>query len=501
MVKYEKDKRPIIEETTHPHLSEVLGEQEYKGEKIVVFRELLQNALDSGATKIEISLKRSRVTCTDNGEGVTSVNEFMVLGTPYKVDKRGMIGFKGIGRKAYFMLSDKPLIFTRGKSVVECEDRKVKSVLWEYDGNKSYIIAVNEDIHPEIQHGTCVEFPNPKHIFRKKTVISYISELLAPLLREDKIKVYVNGVKVSALEFPKGISYSFEDDCKYGHISSLIIDPEDSKERKGIRLYTKGFFVKRDFIDPGKPLTGEVEVPFLTPSNDRADYVRGEELDVFYEILRKDLSTIKIRVSEKDPRIARNLNLQAWIVSNICKSVNIEIPRVVYHSVNGEAGNHKLLLPKVPKLPVGDKKPLKENYSEKESKNIHSIQHRNPTIWVKEAGQALLPESKIGDDSSRSGITIGITEASSDLLVLPDYDMRTIMVNIGSPIIKDAMLSNSKFLLAILCYFILNEFAKIVLPLDASSVEIESLREQLLTTVFRFLHENEKRIDHYLKIS
>jgi hypothetical protein len=430
MVTYEKDKRPVIKETTHSHLNEVLGEQEYKGEKITVFRELLQNAIDSGATNIEISIKRKTVTCTDNGGGVTSVNEFMVLGTPYKMDKDGMRGFKGIGRKAYFMLSDKPLIFTRGIELIECENRRVKSVLWQYKGNKSYIVAEDEDIYPEIQHGTRVEFPNPKHKFRKNTVVNYISELIAPLLREEKIKIYVNGMKVAALELPKGIYYKFEDESVYGQISSVIIDPEDSKERKGIRLYTKGFFVKQDFIDPGKPLTGEVEVPFLIPSNDRADYVRGKELDAFHDIMRRNLSKIKVRVSEKDPRITRNLNLQAWIVSNICKSANVDIPRIVYHPPNGETGNHKLLHPRLPKLPETEK--IEKTISiEKETKRSHGIEYRNPTVWVKELGQTLLPESKLGDESVKSGITIGVTEASSDLLVISDYDMKSIMVNIG----------------------------------------------------------------------
>jgi len=503
MVRYNKGGRPVIEEKTHPHLNEVLGEQEYKGKKIIVFRELLQNAIDSNATRIEISLRRSEITCIDNGEGVPSINEFMVLGTPYKVGKEGMRGFKGIGRKAFFMISGKQIIFTRGKNLIECQDRKVNSVMWQYEGNKSFVIAEDEDIYPEIAHGTLVKFPNPKRRFRKKTVVSYIGELIAPLIRKNIINVYVNGTKVLAPELPKGIHYEFEDECEYGHISSLIIDPEDSKERKGIKLYTKGFFVRRDFIDPSKPLTGEVEVPFLTPSNEREDYVRGPEYpeyDAFYDIMRRNLNKIKIRVSEKDPRIVKNLNLQAWIISNICKNASVSIPGVVYHSPDGGTGNHNLLLPRLPRLPKKEEVPTETIHREREEKKPHEIKHRNPMIWVRETGQTLLPESKHGDESSRSGITIGVTEASSDVLVLSDYDTKSIMVNIGSPVMKDAMLSNSKFILPIICYFLLDEFAKMAQPPDASAADIESLRVELHTIFLKFWStENEKRIDLYLK--
>jgi hypothetical protein len=66
---------------------------------------------------------------------------------------------------------------------------------------------------------------------------------------------------------------------------------------------------------------------------------------------------------------------------------------------------------------------------------------------------------------------------------------------------KNAMLSNSKLFFPIICYFILNEFIRMVLPPEASADDIGSLRTEFSTTFIRFLNENEKRIDHYLKLS
>jgi hypothetical protein len=76
----------------------------------VLIRELFQNALDAGATEIEVDTDFSdRLTVTDNGSGMeyeTMINTFLTLGGSSKDREKVIVGGFGIAKLAIFSCDD-----------------------------------------------------------------------------------------------------------------------------------------------------------------------------------------------------------------------------------------------------------------------------------------------------------------------------------------------------------------------------------------------------------
>lgn len=62
------------------------------------FREAVSNSIDSGATRIDLTLANNKITLEDDGAGIASKEEFLTVGTDSRKGDTHAIGEKGFGR-------------------------------------------------------------------------------------------------------------------------------------------------------------------------------------------------------------------------------------------------------------------------------------------------------------------------------------------------------------------------------------------------------------------
>jgi Histidine kinase-, DNA gyrase B-, and HSP90-like ATPase len=62
------------------------------------FREAVSNSIDSGATKIDLTVDENQIALEDNGSGISSKEEFLTVGTDSRKGDTHAIGEKGFGR-------------------------------------------------------------------------------------------------------------------------------------------------------------------------------------------------------------------------------------------------------------------------------------------------------------------------------------------------------------------------------------------------------------------
>ena len=153
---------------------DVIGRRLYSG-KITWLREYIQNAIDSGAKRINLSLKGRDLEILDDGAGINenSLKED-IFSIGYSEKRNDQIGELGIGIYAGLWICDKVVIYSKQNNTdcykAEFDSKRYNEILKEKPD-----ILFEEGI-PEIYSFQAKAEYSPAHDFNNFTSISFIPE-------------------------------------------------------------------------------------------------------------------------------------------------------------------------------------------------------------------------------------------------------------------------------------------------------------------------------------
>jgi len=337
----------------------------------VVFFELIANALDSHATRVEIDWDgRQRIlTVTDNGEGMSESQfaEYHDFAAELKT-RGGGIGFAGVGAKISFNVADRVVTETKSSSYEGGSD-------WHIDPKGVLLWEDSKPSHSDC-NGTRVRvyfrLDTPSSYFGTTEIERLLKRHYLPLLvvkfREfyDRAKIYTgqlqffgNGKPIEPSQVVKMFNLDREDILKpkkkgkpvgFGILGLASEEYPLGYDRCGILLCTYGKVIKADLFNQfpgqyGPKIFGIVEVPELIEhlTTSKTDFVRkrGQSRDVerILDDIRSQfkewLGTIGVQTPEiSDEKEARQLEkeLRKIIedIPELREFLGFRLPRQIY---------------------------------------------------------------------------------------------------------------------------------------------------------------------------
>ncbi len=283
------------------HLSSI-GERLYS-QSLDLIRELVANAYDADATRVDIKIDDRNMTVTDNGLGMnrSGLEQYFTIGSPLKKQyptsvlyKRVRIGEFGIGKFAVLSLCDRFELFTssRDYSATVIFDRAdfEKQIDWsvpiiEHERKKDYGIRV-----------TLFSLKKPLSLF---DIERYLISIFP--LSDNNFSIFLNDLKLQPKYIP-GQRFHIKESTKQGVIKGEIILSSLSipKELYGIGIRVRGVLIKRETFgmesshDTGsRRLTGEVQADFLSITTDRNNIITDTaQYQEFFHIMQKKLKRV-----------------------------------------------------------------------------------------------------------------------------------------------------------------------------------------------------------------
>ena len=171
--------------------------KELYGNNLVFIREILQNAVDSGAKNLDIEIDNDgrKIRLSDDGSGMSKsflINQFKIVGNRFKTDesKRGSFG---VGRLSLWM----PIVHEdslgnvgySGKVNIVTSDGTAKTEL-DWESLPTYTV---HDRGPTKEHGTSITIESDRNLtFTKNQIEDYIKDVAVKL----DIDIKVNGNKI-----------------------------------------------------------------------------------------------------------------------------------------------------------------------------------------------------------------------------------------------------------------------------------------------------------------
>ena len=262
-----------------------IGERLYE-QSIELVRELVNNAYDADATRVDVTVSDKEIVVTDNGEGMhlKGLEQYFNVGSDEKLLNpisprfgRNRIGQFGIGKFASLAAASRfeittqkgefsaQVVFDRARWIEEGDSWKIPLTLLERD--------------PRRGDGTSVRLVELKRSFRPEDVTQRIAEGVP--IRARDFSVYVNGYRVTP-RILAGNRIPIMDGTEYGVIhGEIVILPayRASKDDIGIEIKVKGATVRRELFEMaswGKAATrirGEVNADFLPLTSDRSGFI------------------------------------------------------------------------------------------------------------------------------------------------------------------------------------------------------------------------------------
>ncbi len=305
------------------HLSSI-GQRLYS-QSLDLIRELVANAYDADATKINISVDSENLTVEDNGSGMNraGIEQYFTIGSSFKKEnpvssifKRTRIGEFGIGKFAVLSLCDRFELYTfskdYGATVIFDRDDFEKRGDWNM---------------PIIEHQTKGEKTGTRvTLFQLKKPISlfdlerYLINLFP--LTDKNFSIFLNEKKLQPTYIP-GERFKIYESTPYGLIkgeiviSSLML----GKDQVGVGIRVKEVLIKRETFEIESShkvsthrLTGEVRADFLPITTDRGNFLTdSKEYQDFYLIMKKKLRRVikqleKSAISYQDKKAERVLS-------------------------------------------------------------------------------------------------------------------------------------------------------------------------------------------------
>ena len=283
-----------------------IGEQLYS-ESIELIRELVNNAYDADATRVQVLLEEDRLVVNDNGAGMDleGLRQYFNIGSPQKreqgksdIFERDLIGQFGIGKFATLSACERFEVATckEGFSARVTFDKKD----WWQRGEKWELPLEIDPVDGRDQNGTTIILHELKKQFDPAEVKSRLGESV-PINAPD-FEVFVNREKVQPPRL-SGHRIPFLEGTDFGIVhGEIVILPSSaaSTSNLGIDCKVKQVTVKREFFGMeswGKDVArirGEVYADFLPITSDRGGFIiDSAEHKAFLEAMSKVMREVK----------------------------------------------------------------------------------------------------------------------------------------------------------------------------------------------------------------
>jgi len=283
-----------------------IGERLYE-QSIELVRELVNNAYDADATRVDVTVSEKEIVVADNGEGmdVEGLNQYFNVGSDEKLINplsprfgRNRIGQFGIGKFASLAAASRfELTTQKGSFAARVIFDKIRWIQGD-DSWKIPLILLESD--PKRGDGTTVRLVELKRTFRPEDVTRRIAEGVP--IRARDFSIYVNGYRVTP-RILTGNRIPVMHGTEYGIIhGEIVILPayRASKEDMGIEIKVKGVTVRRELFEMaswGKAATrirGEVHADFLPLTSDRSGFIEDSpEYKAFTKVMKKCISEVQ----------------------------------------------------------------------------------------------------------------------------------------------------------------------------------------------------------------
>jgi len=290
-----------------------IGERLYE-QSIELIRELVNNAYDADATRVDVTVTEKEIIVADNGEGMDmeGLKQYFNVGSDEKLInptsprfRRNRIGQFGIGKFASLAAASRFEITTqKGNFAARVVFDKARWI----EGDDSWKIPFTLlDRDPKRGDGTTVRLIELKRTFRPEHVTQRIAEGVP--IRARDFSVYVNGYRVTSRTLA-GNRIPAIHGTQYGIIhGEIVILPayRASKEEMGIEIKVKGVTVRRELFEMaswGKAATrirGEVNADFLPLKSDRSGFIEDSpEYKSFLKAMEKTMAEVRKAYNQLD---------------------------------------------------------------------------------------------------------------------------------------------------------------------------------------------------------
>jgi hypothetical protein len=401
------DKRHIV----------TIGERLYT-ESVELLRELVNNAYDADAERVDVEITPERISVSDDGAGMDleGLKQYFNIGSEEKVVHsrspkygRVRIGQFGIGKFASLAAASRFEVMTQFKEfaarVIFDKDH------WQASQDTWHLPL--EIIQPgrERGNGTTVILSHLSKSFDPEEVEKKLMES-APL-KAPHFEVYVNG----RLLLPRslsGRSIPILEACPFGHITGeIVIVPASmsSMQELGIDIKVKGVTVKKALFGMetwGKVIArirGEINADFLPITSDRSNFVvDSPEYRAFVKVMAGIMPEVKkILGKEADQRQDRRAGR---VVKEALQRIHRSLARnpdlspfgpIPYGDELG-AGTGAVFKPAEDKETKREDREIEPKAEAEPKKALRSKKRRNPLV-KKITPNAIVRRMRMGDSS------------------------------------------------------------------------------------------------------
>lgn len=283
-----------------------IGEQLYS-ESVELVRELVNNAYDADATRVDVVIEPDELRVEDNGSGMDldGLTQYFNIGSEAKrlrgtspVFERDLIGQFGIGKFATLSACRRFAVTTRkgdfAATVVFDKEE------WSRIGADWSLPLTIEKPSVRRRDGTTVILTELTKTFDPQDVITRLAESV-PLNAPD-FDVYVDGAKVRPPKL-SGHRIPFMEGTPCGIVhGEIVVLPTSSASTKnlGIEVKVKQVTVRRELFgmdtwgrDAGR-VRGEVHADFLKVTTDRSGFVTdSDEYRAFFAAMEKVMAEVR----------------------------------------------------------------------------------------------------------------------------------------------------------------------------------------------------------------
>ncbi|MBU2497868.1 MAG: ATP-binding protein [Proteobacteria bacterium] len=290
-----------------------IGERLYE-QSIELIRELVNNAYDADATRVDVTVSDKEIVVADNGEGMDleGLKQYFNVGSDEKLGNpisprfgRSRIGQFGIGKFASLAAASRFEITTQKRDFAARAVFDKARWIGEGDSWKIPFTPLEKDAGRG--DGTTVRLVELKKTFRPEDVVQRIAEGVP--IRARDFAVYVNGYRVTPRTWT-GNRIPVMQGTKHGIIhGEIVILPvyRASSDDMGIEIKVKGVTVRRELFEMaswGKAATrirGEVNADFLPLTSDRSGFIEDSpEYKAFLRAMEKTIAEVRRAYNQLD---------------------------------------------------------------------------------------------------------------------------------------------------------------------------------------------------------